>query len=62
MDRYVSNNTYGLSALISAKKVNLNGVAKVSTSCYFIEKEDFMECIYERMSDFEYFHEIKLRY
>jgi hypothetical protein len=36
LEKEVSDNTYGLSAIISSRKINLNAMAKVSTSCYFI--------------------------
>ncbi len=37
----------------------LYAVSKDFTSCYYIEKPQFLECVKSRIEDFEYFHEIK---
>ena len=55
----VSNNVYGYTAVISRRPVQLYAVAKRHTSGYYIEKEKFLECIHDRQTDFEFYHELK---
>jgi hypothetical protein len=48
----VSNNLYGLTAIISNRPVGLSAVAKDFTSTYFIGKKQFLECVAVEYLDF----------
>ena len=61
LGKEVSNNAYGFTAVVSRRPVQLYAVAKRHTSGYYVEKEKFLECIHERSTDFEFFHEFKHR-
>ena len=57
----VADNCYGTTAVISTRPVRLYAIAKDNTSAYYIDKGQFEECISQRMSDFEYYHELKCK-
>jgi len=55
----VADNCYGTTAVMSMRPVRLYAIAKDNTSAYYIDKSQFQECISQRVSDFEYYHELK---
>lgn len=57
----ISDNCYGYSAAISTRNTKLYAISKVFSSCYYIDKSAFLECVKEKSADFEYYHEIKSR-
>lgn len=59
LEKEVSDNIYGYTAVISTRPVHLYAIAKEYTSAYYIDKKNFMECVLDKDVDFEYFHEIK---
>lgn len=48
----VSDNCYGYSTVMSTRESKLYAISKDFTSCYYIEKPNFMECVNEKMPDF----------
>jgi hypothetical protein len=55
----VADNCYGATAVISTRPVRLYAIAKDNTSAYYVDRSQFEECISQRISDFEYYHELK---
>ena len=52
LNKEVSNNSYGYTAVISSKPVRLEAVATEHTSAYYIDKEKLKECLHEMVTDF----------
>lgn len=45
LDKEVSDNAYGYTAVISRRPVHLYAIASEYTSAYYIERKRFLECI-----------------
>jgi hypothetical protein len=52
----ISDNIYGYTAVISERPCALNAQTSEFTSCYYIEREDFLRCVHHCSLDFEYYH------
>lgn len=50
-NKNISDNCYGYTAVISSRPSRLYAKAKELTSAYFIDKESFLECLSQRVSD-----------
>ena len=57
----IRQNIYGYTAVISLRPSALDAVSSEFTSCYYIEKDQFLKCVNNCSVDFQYYHEIKCR-
>jgi hypothetical protein len=48
----ISDNCYGYTAVLSSKPTKIYAISKNFTSCYYIEKQAFIDVVAEKAPDF----------